>query len=135
MNYAEIPDPPKTADPRELELYRAALIKYLRDLALRDRISADNGDADLILTAADVKIQRFDTPLTAERLVTCPTENVYLGMTFRIIREEGATGNHNLNVCGLIMLAKPHGGPTHVIHWADIKYDEYGWRVTAYAQE
>ena len=135
MNYAEIPDPPTTADPRELELYRAALIKYLRDMALRNRTSADNGDADLALTAGSVRIQRFTTPLTAERTVTCPTEGVYIGMEFRIVREESATGNFDLDVCGLLVLEKPHGGKTHIVHWADIKYDEEGWRVVAYASE
>ena len=59
--------------------------------------SPDRGDADLTLTAADIgTVQRFLTPLTADRLITLPTTGAYDGAEIPIQR--GGLGPGKLNI-------------------------------------
>lgn len=51
-----------------------------------NQISADNGDADLVIGVSDAAIQLFDTPLTANRVVTLPSSGNFIGQTFTILR-------------------------------------------------
>lgn len=84
---------------------------------------ADNGNTSITLTYGSAMTQRFNTPLTAARTVTLPTNKVFNGMKFRVVREAGATGAFNLAVGGIKTLSAAGS-------WVDVEHDGVAWRVT-----
>lgn len=84
---------------------------------LADAITADNGDASVVLTwGANTPIQRWNTALTANRTVTLSANNAKEGAHFVILRAAGATGNFTLDAGGLCTLRAPG-------EWCEVRYD------------
>lgn len=80
-------------------------------------ITADNGDSDATLTnASSDKVQRWNTPLTANRTASLSTSNAKEGATFYVVRASGATGNFTLSVGSLATLRAPG-------EWCRVVYD------------
>lgn len=89
-------------------------------------VSADNGDAAVTLTCgASETTQRFNAALTAARIVTLSSRNAFTGASFRIIREQGATGPFGLDVGpGLKTLGAPG-------QWCLVEYAGNAWMLVA----
>lgn len=80
-------------------------------------IAADNGDADVTFTnASSSRVQRFNTPLTANRTLTLSTSSAKEGASVTIVRGSGATGNFTLSFGSLATLRAPG-------EWAEARYD------------
>lgn len=84
---------------------------------LGNGITADNGDASATLTYnSSATVQRWNSPLTANRTATLSTSNAKEGANFLIVRGSGATGNYTLAVGSLATLRAPGS-------WAAVRYD------------
>lgn len=84
---------------------------------IRDAITPDNGDASATLTYnSSDPVQRWNTPLTANRTATLSTSNAKEGAHFVVVRGAGATGNFSLAVGALCTLWAPG-------QWAEVRYD------------
>lgn len=84
---------------------------------LGNGIGADNGNASAVLTYnASATVQRWNTPLTANRTATLSTANAKEGANFTVVRQAGATGNYTLAVGALATLYAPG-------QWATVRYD------------
>ena len=84
---------------------------------IRDAITEDNGDASATLTYnSSTPVQRWDTPLTANRTATLSTSNAREGAHFVVVRGSGATGNFTLAVGSLATLRAPG-------EWCEVRYD------------
>jgi hypothetical protein len=93
---------------------------------MMDDVSADNGDAAKTLTARTSEdIQRWGTPLTADRAVTLSTTGAFKGAKFRIVRTAAATGAFNLNVGTGPLKALTAG------QWCDVVHTGSAWMLTA----
>lgn len=80
-------------------------------------IAIDNGDADATFTnASSSRIQRFNTPLTANRTLSLSTASAKEGAEVTIVRGSGATGNYTLAFGALATLRAPG-------EWANARYD------------
>lgn len=80
-------------------------------------ISVDNGDADATFTNnSSSRIQRWNTPFTANRTLTLATSSVKEGATCIAVRAAGATGNYTLSVGSVATLRMPG-------EWAKATYD------------
>lgn len=87
--------------------------------------SADNGDAAATLVnGQDVRIQRWDTTLTADRAVTLSTTNAVSGAYFRIVRTGGGAFNLNVGTGPLAALATGE--------WCEVVYDGSAWVLVAF---
>lgn len=84
----------------------------------------DRGNADYALASSDRQIQRFNTPLTANRTVTLPTSSSMTQATYKVVRGAGATGAFNLNVSDGSTTIKALGT---VSTWAEFHYDGSAW--------
>jgi hypothetical protein len=73
------------------------------NVPVTEGVSANRGDANLTLVAADVYEQRFETALTANRTVTLPSAGMRVGQKFRIVRT--GLGAFTLDVGGLKTIA------------------------------
>jgi hypothetical protein len=84
---------------------------------LGNGIAADNGDANVTLTynSSDT-VQRWNSPLSANRTATLSTANAKEGSNFTVVRGSGATGNYTLSVGSLATLRAPG-------EWATVRYD------------
>lgn len=84
---------------------------------LGNGIAADVGDADATLTYnSSATVQRWNTPLTANRTATLSTINAKEGSNFTVVRGSGATGAYTLAVGALATLYGPG-------EWATVRYD------------
>lgn len=80
-------------------------------------ITADVGNADTTLTYnSSTRVQRWNTPLTANRTATLSTSNAKEGANFVVVRGAGATGNYTLAVGSLATLYAPG-------EWCEVRYD------------
>lgn len=80
-------------------------------------ISVDIGDAGATFTnSVSARIQRWNTPLTADRTLTLSTTNAKEGAMVTASRGAGATGNYTISVGGLATLRAPG-------EWARCRYD------------
>lgn len=80
-------------------------------------ITADVGDASAVLTYnSSTRIQRWNSPLTANRTATLSTTDAREGASFVIVRGAGATGNYTLAVGALTTLYAPG-------EWCEVRYD------------
>lgn len=89
------------------------------------QVSADRGDADILLTHNDAQTQRFDTALTSDANITLPGANVR--MRFRVVRQANATGAFNVNVGTGPLKALAAAG-----EWCDVESDGTNYILTAY---
>lgn len=86
---------------------------------------ADQGDSDATLTAlVDEEIQRWDTPLTANRTITLSATNAFNGARFRVVRT--GLGAFTLDVGGLKTI------PSATAAFVDVMYDGSAWVLTGY---
>jgi hypothetical protein len=91
-----------------------------------DRVSADYGDADATLAAANDPVTAvWNTALTGNRAVTLSTTGAFNGAKFRIVRSAAATGAFNLNVGTGPLKALTAG------QWCDVQYNGSAWVLTA----
>lgn len=94
---------------------------------LRDAITVDVGDADAALTyGTSTPVQRWNTPITANRTATLNLANAKEGGQFTIVRGAAATGNFTLTV-GAVVLRAPG-------EWCRHRYDAGtgAWVIEAY---
>lgn len=82
-------------------------------------INADVGNVSATLTYnASARVQRWNTPLTANRTASLSTSNAKEGASFVIVRGSGATGNYTLAV---------GTGPLATLYapgeWCEVRYD------------
>jgi hypothetical protein len=95
-----------------------------RTLALSG-VSPDRGDADVTLTAdTDAPVQRFATPLRADRKVTLSLRGAYPGARFRVTRT--GLGQGQLDVGGLRVI------PSATAAFVDVECDGQAWVLTGY---
>jgi len=88
-------------------------------------MSPDRGDRDVTLLAqADAPVQRFATPLSADRTITLSSQSAYPGARFRIVRT--GLGPFQLRVGQL--KAMPAGTAATV----DVEFDGTAWVLTGY---
>ena len=95
------------------------------DTWARREFSQDIGDADYIAPLGGPTIIMANTPLTAARTITIPAINdVFSGLTYRVIRTALATGAFSLNVAlqtvpigGWIELTANHAQTTPLSTW------------------
>lgn len=85
-------------------------------------MSADRGDADIVLTHDSEQVQRFNTALTSNADITLPGANVK--MLFHVVREAGATGAFNVNIAALKSLAAAST-------WGVVQSDGTAYRLIA----
>src|SRR2546427_10869559 len=86
-------------------------------------ISGDRGDASITLTAADLPIQRFMSPLTQNRSVSLAAGGA--GTGFTIVRTGLGVGT--LDVGGLVTI------PANTAAFADVGNTGAGWVLVRYA--
>lgn len=87
---------------------------------------AVNGDVASSLDAKSQKIQIWNTPLTADRVVTLDTVSARKGAAFRILRNASATGAFALNVGPGPLKALSTG------QWVEVYFDGFAWVLTAF---
>jgi hypothetical protein len=97
--------------------------------ALDDKsVSGDRGDASVTLTTYDARIQRFNTPLTAVRTVTLPSNVEQNPAWFRVVRQAGATGAFSLNISDGSTTLKSLSVASQ---WAEFSWTGSAWIETA----
>ncbi|MET3372019.1 hypothetical protein ABIC89_001060 [Variovorax boronicumulans] len=89
--------------------------------------SADHGDADFSIVANQAaSVDRWATPLTANRAATLSTSGAINGDSRRVLRTAAATGAFNLNVGTGPLKALAAG------QWCDVMYDGSAWVLTGF---
>ena len=89
------------------------------------KVGANRGNADAILTVDDAPVVVYDTTLTAARDVLLPTEGLYNGLAFRLLRTAG--GAFALTISdGEGAVATIGSGETGYV---DVVYNGTDWRV------
>lgn len=91
----------------------------------RRSLSADNGDADVVLDKDSASIQFFSTTLTGNKTVTLPTDAIAVGETFRIVRT--GLGNFTLDVGGVKTI------PSATAAWVEVAYNGSAWVLIGYS--
>ncbi len=88
-------------------------------------------DADHTLAVAadatsdiDGTVLLYNTALTVARTVTLTTAGAFAGMTWRVVRQAGATGAFDLDVGGLKTLSAAG-------QWCDVAFDGSAWVLVA----
>jgi hypothetical protein len=90
-------------------------------------VSADNGNADVVLSYLAAQVQVFASPITVDRTLTLPLVNVISGRVFRVLRKPSATGAFNINVgVGPLKALSVPGS------FCDVEFDGTVWFLTAY---
>ena len=90
-------------------------------------VSADHGDAAFtILPGQLTSVEKWNTPLTADRAATLSTTNARNGDSRRVLRTAAATGAFNLNVGTGPLKALAAG------QWCDVMYDGSAWILTGF---
>ena len=87
------------------------------------QLSSDNGDANIVLVSSSMTKQLFASALSANRLVTLPSTNLYKGLTFTIVRTD--TSQYTIDIGGVVVL--PLAGRM----WVEVTYDGSAWVQTA----
>lgn len=136
--------------PNRIERVRGIDIAYLTDVASsagadntwveqwgKNRISTDNGDADLTMAVGDETTQMFTTTLTANRVVTLPPghaanpSNLFNGLRYKIVRNNATPGAFTLTVnnsAGTTIKQIPNS--TNAV--VEVTYRRGGWVLTGY---
>lgn len=95
---------------------------------IAESIAADNGDASATFTnGSSDRVQRWNTPLTANRTLTLSTSNARDGAWVTAVRGAGATGAYTLAIGSLATLHIPG-------EWARCRYDSgtAAWVLESY---
>lgn len=95
-----------------------------------DQVSPDSGNAaKSIRPRTDQTTQIFNTPLTANRVLTMVTSGSYNGAIFRVVRTAASTGAFTLDVTGQAGGLLKSLAPAQ---WCTVEFDGTNWLLTSF---